>query len=268
MSGGRTVQDLVIQWYQWLGGLNAALSGPIEALSQRFDLPLLTAALLGLLGATSPCQLSTSAAALAYVAREEPHPRRALVLTAAYALGKAVVYTAVGLVVIVAGQQAVGSVGPAVAAVRKVLGPLMLLYGLHLLGLLPLRFTVGMRLSQWLERGGERGGLLGSFALGLAFSLAACPTLYWLFFGILMPLALQSPVGAAFPPVFALGTTLPLMALALAVAIAGGRDRAAGRQVRVAGVQTLARLHRPAARIAGVVFLLAGLNDTVIYWLI
>jgi hypothetical protein len=79
-----------------------------------------------------------------------------------------------------------------------------------------------------------------------------------LLFGLTVPLALRSPAGWSFPGVFALGTALPLLALAAVVSLGwGAADRLAG------GV---ARWHRPVKWVAGAAFILAGLHDTLIYW--
>jgi hypothetical protein len=95
--------------------------------------------------------------------------------------------------------------------------------------------------------------------LGTAFSFAFCPTLFLLFFGLTIPMALASPVGAAYPGLFAVGTSLPLLVLAAAVTSGiGTMRRAAVSAQRVASWLRLA---------TAVVLLLAGLNDTLTYWL-
>jgi cytochrome c-type biogenesis protein len=50
----------MLEWYAWLSQLNAALSEPLTAWSQRLNIPVLTALLLGLSGSTAPCQLTTN----------------------------------------------------------------------------------------------------------------------------------------------------------------------------------------------------------------
>lgn len=251
------MRELVIDWYVWLSTFNAALAGPLRELADSVDVPLFSALLFGLLGATSPCQLTTNAGALAYVARAGG-PRGSVAVNAvAYLLGKALVYTLLGVAVILAGRQLAQSSIPVIVVARKVLGPLMIILGLYLLGLLPLRFSLGQGLSGWLEaRAGA--GFSGAFLLGTAFSFAFCPTLFLLFFGLTIPLALSSPVGVVYPGVFALGTTLPLLGLAGLLAAGVGATNA-----YLAGAHRLEAWLRPAAAI---VLILAGLNDTIIYW--
>jgi cytochrome c-type biogenesis protein len=251
------LRELAINWYAILSTLNAAVAGPLRDLADSIDVPLVSVLLFGMLGATSPCQLTTNAGALAYVARAGGARRSVAVNAVAYLLGKVLVYTLLGVAVILAGRQlAQGSI-PIIVMTRKVLGPLMILLGLYLLGLVPLRFSLGAGPAGWLEARGAAGAG-GSFLLGSAFSLAFCPTLFLLFFGLTIPLALSSPVGVVYPGLFALGTTLPLLSLAgLLTAGAGATE------TYLAGARRLQRWLRPAAAL---VLLLAGLNDTVVYW--
>src|SRR5881296_3732098 len=118
------MQELAVQWYAILGTLNAAVTAPLRGLSDSLGLPVVSALLFGLLGATSPCQLTTNAAALAYVARNAGDRGATTRSTLAYLLGKALVYTIVGAAVMLAGQQLAQSTIPVIQVARRVLGPL------------------------------------------------------------------------------------------------------------------------------------------------
>ncbi len=246
-----------LDWYQFLSRLNEAAVGPIDGLVRALDVPMASALLFGLLGATSPCQLTTGLGAMAFVSRKGGEGR-ALREAVAYVAGKALMYSLAGGAVILAGMQLQAAAIPVVVLARKVLGPLMLVLGLGLLGLVRLPRSLGPGLAARLERWSSGRGAAGAFLLGILFSFAFCPALFLLFFGLTIPLALQSPVGWTYPPLFALGTGLPL--LAFAGLFAGGSDLANRWMGRVS------RFHRIATRVAGVVFILAGLNDTLTYW--
>jgi cytochrome c biogenesis protein CcdA len=248
--------EVVIAWYAWLSGL---AQGPILVVQDWIEgasVPVVSSLLFGLIGATSPCQLTTNLGALAFSA-SRAGTAGVLGSSLAYVAGKVLVYSVVGGLVVVLGLQLQGVSIPVVVVARKLLGPLMLLVGLGLLGLIRLPGGFGLDLSRRLA-GQASGGGRGAFLLGVAFSFAFCPTLFWLFFGLTVPLALRSPGGWSFPGVFALGTALPLLALAAVVSLGwGAADRLAG------GV---ARWHRPVKWVAGAAFILAGLHDTLIYW--
>ncbi len=252
-----SLREIATSWYAFLSTVNAAVATPLRDLADGLNLPLVSVLIFGLIGATSPCQLTTNAGALAYVARAGGGRGSVTVNALAYVLGKALVYTVVGAAVILVGRQLAQSSIPVIVVARKVLGPLMILMGLYLLGLLPVRFSLGRGVTGWLEaRVGPGAG--GAFLLGTAFSFAFCPTLFLLFFTLTIPLALGSPLGVVYPGVFALGTTLPLLGMVGLLAIGAGVTRA-----YLQGAQRLERWLRPVA--AGVL-IVAGLNDTLIYW--
>lgn len=248
-----------LEWYQLLSRLNQAVVGPIDGLVQAINVPMVSALLFGLLGATAPCQLTTNLSAMAFVSRKG-NEGRALREAVAYVVGKALVYSVAGGAVILAGMQLQAAAIPVVVIARKLLGPLMIVIGLGLVRLVRLPGSLGAGLAARVQGWSSRLGGRGAFILGVIFSFTFCPTLFWLFFGLTIPLALQSRMGWSYPPLFAVGTGLPL--LAFAALLTAGSDLAGQWMHRVGG------MHRVAARIAGVVFIMAGLNDTVTYWLL
>ncbi len=246
-------------YYAVLSTLSSVLNAPIVGLSDRIGVPFVTALLLGLIGAVSPCQLTTNVSALAYVSRRASTPALAWRSAFAYLVGKVLVYTLLGGVLILLGLHIQQAVVPAAVVVRKALGPLLVLFGLVLLGLVRPTFVVGQGLSDRLESLASRGRSTDSFLLGVAFAFAFCPTLFLLFFGLLIPLALQARGGLLFPGLFAVGTTTPLLLLlgVFGLGLQGAREHLA--RVR--------RLDLYLRRAAGIVFLLAGLNEIILYWL-
>jgi cytochrome c biogenesis protein CcdA len=251
------VRHLVLAWYAWLSTLSQGFVFTVEVLNERVNLPLASALLFGLIGAASPCQLTTNLGALAYASRGSSKAG-ALGSALAYAAGKVAVYSLVEALLILAGLQLQAASIPVVVVARKLLGPLMVLVGLGMLGAIRLKGTIGERLSFRLRRRVPPRGTTGAFLLGVAFSLAFCPTLFWLFFGLTVPLALRSAGGWAFPGLFAVGSTLPLLAASLVVALGyGAAERLAGGTWRI---------YRITGVVAGGIFVLAGLHDTVVYW--
>jgi sulfite exporter TauE/SafE len=245
------------EWYILLSQVNVTLGEPLRQLAGRIDVPLVNAFLFGLIRATAPCQLTTNLSAIAYVSRdlERGRPWQE---AAAYTLGKALVYSVVGAVVIGLGLQIQGAAVPVVVAARKLLGPLMITIGVVFLGLLRLRMSLGHNLAGKLRRRISTKGPWGAFLMGVVFAFAFCPTLFLLFFGLTIPLGLRSNAGLLVPGLFAVGTALPLLAYAGLLAAGNG----------MAGVyaRNLSRPHTTAKRVAGAIFILAGINDTLTYW--
>jgi len=251
------MQQLILVWYIWLSKLSQGFAFAVEGWIEGVNLPVASAVLFGLIAAASPCQLTTNLGALAYAARESSRGGT-FASAVAYAAGKVAVYSAVGALVILAGLQLQAVSIPVVIVARKLLGPLMVLVGLGMLGVIRLRGAFGQRLGLKLRETLTARGAGGAFLLGVVFSLAFCPTLFWLFFGLTIPLALRSVAGWSFPGLFALGSTLPLLTVAGLIALGfGAVELVAGR---------MARVHRVVSVAAGAIFVLAGLHDTVVYW--
>jgi sulfite exporter TauE/SafE len=247
--------ELMREWYVILSRLSAWLAGPIGEISTRLDLPLASAFLFGVIGAVAPCQLTTNASAMAYLSREGSRGAAGKE-AGAFLLGKILVYTLLGGLALALGAQLQRAAIPLALVTRRALGPILLLIGLSLLGAFRLRGGFGTRLATRLQAFAPGSGSARAFLMGTAFALAFCPTLFWLFFGLTVPLGLTNPLGLAFPALFAIGTSLPVLLLG------GLLARGASSEARV-------RLGRASAvlnRVAGLVFIVAGLNDTLIYW--
>lgn len=254
-----TVNTLVLAWYSWLSGLTQGSVVTLQAWADHLQLPLVTVVLLGLIGATSPCQLTTNLSALAYASVQPAHGRP-FRLGIAYVAGKVSVYTLVGALMVVAGLRLDAVSIPVVQVARKALGPLMVFIGIGMLGLIRFKTTLGQGLAARLRERFARRGVAGAYLLGVAFSFAFCPTLFWLFFGLTVPLALQSSGGWTFPGLFAVGSSLPLLVVTGVVA--------AGFDALEALTGRLRRIARPLRVAAGVVLVLAGIHDTLVYWLL
>lgn len=247
------------QYYFFIVQLLAPIRAPLSDLSYNLQIPFLAAFVLGLLGAFSPCQLSTNVAAFAFISRDVGEGRRVARSAFAYALGKVIVYSAVGGTAILLGLQLAQVSIPVVVFTRKALGPILILLGLLMLDLIRLSVPFFTRVAENLRRGlGERRDPGGSFLLGVAFSFAACPTLFVLFFGTLIPLALASFGGLAFPAIFAIGTTVPLMIFVALLAFGARSVTPFVRKLRAADVWV--------SRLAAIVFIVIGVNEILLYW--
>ena len=73
--------------------------------------------------------------------------------------------------------------------------------------------------KEWLATKGHIGTLL----LGVLFALAFCPYSGVLFFGMLVPLVISSTESLLLPPLFALGTGLPVIIFSFLLAFSVGK---------------------------------------------
>ena len=210
---------------------------------------------------TAPCQLSTGAAALAFVTRN-PGAGHARSRTTAFLLARVLMYSGMGLVAVLFFGGRLGAPGEGLLLIRRLTGPLMVLSDLVLLGVLRPTLPAGCNVAQALDRlAWARGGVSGEFLLGAAFSLSFCPTLFFLFFGLTVPMSVTAPLGVLYPVLFALSMTFPLLAVST---IFTGRTPEQAQTV----TRRTVRLNRALIPLAGTIFLLAGLFDTFVYWLL
>lgn len=247
------------EYYNLLSSLSAWITGPLTQFSDQINIPIVSALLLGLIAAASPCQLSTNVAALAYVGRRLGSPRALWPSALAYLAGKALTYTILGVAAVVLGRSLNQAAIPIVVVLRKALGPAFLLFGLFMLGVVKLNVNLGGRVAEtWRERVGV-GRAPDAFVLGVVLALVFCPTMFWLFFGVLIPLSLTTISGPLLPAAFAAGATLPLLIVS-GLLVAGGTTLAS----IMGGARRLDAIVRP---LAGIIFLLVGINEIVLYWL-
>jgi cytochrome c biogenesis protein CcdA len=173
---------------------------------------------LGILTSISPCPLATNVAAISFLAKKITHPFFVLLSGIAYTVGRMVTYAILGFILI----NAILSV-PQVAQflqkyMVKALGPILIVTGLILLDVIKINFP-GLSLSQKHHNKLAEAGVPGSFLLGAVFALAFCPVSAALFFGSLIPLALSHKLGAALPFIYGIGTGLPVLVFAIAIAM-------------------------------------------------
>ena len=185
-----------------------------------FWLALGTAFWLGILTSVSPCPLATNLAAVSFIGQDVARVRKAWLSGLAYSLGRALTYSVVGAAV-VGGLLHIPTLSMTLQrTLNQVLGPVLILVGMHLLGLFSLRFSTRAGKAETWEKLG-RARLPGAFALGILFALSFCPVSAALFFGSLVPLALKNQSPWLLPGVYGLGTGLPVLAAAGLLASGG-----------------------------------------------
>lgn len=188
---------------------------------------LIAALWLGLLTAISPCPLATNIAAIGYVGRFSSSGGRfgQWLPGLLYSIGRALAYTLVGGLITWGLLSA-----PALSTflqenMIQLMGPMLVLVGMALLGMIRLPVW-GKGCSQGLNEKLKRLGLVGCGVMGFLFALTFCPVSAALFFGSLLPLAVQEKSHWLIPGLFGIGSAAPVLAFAIALSIS---REAAGR---------------------------------------
>lgn len=166
--------------------------------------PILSAWALGILTAISPCPLATNITATSYIARTLDGRNKVLLSGLLYTLGLAFTYTFIAFII------SLGASKFHVAKFfqgngEKFVGPVMILMGLIMLNVIKFNFLGTSDLKNKLGDKFKDRGLLGSFLLGALFAMAFCPYSGAMYFGMLIPMTIESDLGMTLPLFFALG---------------------------------------------------------------
>lgn len=192
----------------------------LQGLLENSQWPVLTAFLLGLMTAISPCPLATNISAIAFIGKDISEKRTVLLKGVIYTLGRAFTYTVIGLLFYF-GLGEVGLSGFFQQWGEKILGPVLILIGLFMLGVIRLSIPGIGKLTERMENQAGKG-YLGVFLLGVVFALAFCPYSGVLYFVMLIPMTVASAQGLYLPLVFAVATGLPVILFAWMIAYAIG----------------------------------------------
>ena len=175
----------------------------LQTILENSQYVFLTAFILGLMTAISPCPLATNISAIGFISRDIENRRRVFIKGLVYTLGRAVSYTGLGVILFLgASKMKVSMLFQGWG--EKLLGPVLILIGIFMLG-------EHSKSSYW-----------GTLLLGMVFAMAFCPYSGVLYFAMLIPMTIASASGLYLPVVFAIATGLPVIIFAWLLAYAVG----------------------------------------------
>jgi len=194
---------------EFLTGLYAEASGP-----------LVSALLLGLLTAIAPCPMTINITAVGFIGKDISSRHRIFSNGVFYALGTICSYTILALILYFGADQFKVSQFFQQYS-ESIIGPLLLVIGLFMVGIIRVDFPAMHRLTKKFENR-KSFRAWDSFLLGFILALAFCPYSGVLYFGMLIPLIISttSPWNSL---VFSLSAGLPIVLFAwlLAFTVSG-----------------------------------------------
>jgi len=232
----------------------------MEILQDWFDstqFPLLSAFILGLMTAISPCPMAANITAIAYIGKDIDKKSKVFINGLVYTLGRAITYTLIGLIFYFGASQfkfqsVIQEYG------EKFLGPILIIVGLFMLDILRIRIPGLGKLTEKAE-GKSRTGFWGVLLLGIVLALAFCPYSGVLYFGMLIPITISSSSGLYLPVIFAIGTGLPVIIFAWFIAYTVGGIGSVYNKVKL--------FEKWFRRIVSIIFIGVGIYLTIIYFL-
>lgn len=196
----------------------------LQSILENSSVPVITAFILGLLTAVSPCPLATNITAIGFIGKDIENRHRIFTNGLLYTLGRILTYTVLGFILIPILRE-----GASMFAVQKtiskygeiLIAPLLIVIGIYMLDLIKLNIPKISINGEYVKK--RTKGSWGALFLGILFSLAFCPSSGIFFFGMLIPLSAAEAGGYLLPVVYAIATGLPviLVAWVLAYSVAG-----------------------------------------------
>jgi len=191
----------------------------LQSLLDGENMPFLSAFVLGLMTAISPCPLATNITAIAYIGKNIENKRIVFFNGILYTLGRALSYTIIG-VILFFGASKFHLASFFQGNGQKFLGPLLLIIGILMLEIIKINFPGFGKITDKFQNKNKSGNWLRAFIMGIVFALAFCPYSRVLFFGMLIPITISSPSGLFLPLFFAVATGLPVIIFAYLIAFA------------------------------------------------
>jgi len=191
----------------------------IQSILDSGTMPVVTAFLLGLLTAISPCPLATNIAAIGFISKDIQNRNRIFINGLLYTLGRVVTYAGLAFLLIPLLRE-----GASAFSIQKFIGtwgeyilaPVLLLIGLFML------FGDKLNLPKFGFKGDgtkyKKYGGWGALLLGILFALAFCPSSGVFYFGMLIPMSVTAAGGYFLPIIFAIATALPVIIVAYILA--------------------------------------------------
>lgn len=231
----------------------------LQTLLDNSTTPVLTAFLLGLLTALSPCPLATNIAAISFIGKDIENRHRIFLNGLLYTLGRVLAYTILGMVLIMIlkeGSSMFGIQKTISTFGEQIIGPLLGLIGLFML------FGDKLNLPQTGFGGNAESlaskGSWGALLIGILFALAFCPTSGVFYFGILIPMSATTAGGYLLPTVFAIATSIPVIIVAWILAFSIQQIGSFYDSMKI--------LQKWMSRIVGIVFILSGIYYSYIIY--
>lgn len=181
--------------------------------------PILMVIILGIIFAIDPCLLLTNIAAIGYISRDVNDKKRSFICGLWYTLGRTICYGFLGVILILllqAGSNISGfeaffeSWGTTIVSIFMIVMGLFLCFSDHI-KLPQINMVKNVNQSSF-------HGSIGAFLLGAILTMAFCPTNAVLFFGMMVPICVASPLGYFLPFIFAATTAIPVIIISYVIA--------------------------------------------------
>jgi len=229
----------------------------LENILENSQYSFITAIILGLMTAISPCPLATNISAIGFISRDIENRQRVFINGLVYTLGRAISYTSLALMIFFgASKMDISMMFQGWG--EKLLGPILILIGLFMLDIIKIKFPAFANIT---EKIGEKskGSYWSTLLLGMVFALAFCPYSGVLYFVMLIPVTVASASGLYLPLLFAVATGLPVIIFAWLLAYAVGNVGKLYNQIKFFELWF--------RRVVSIIFIGVGIYYSIIFYI-
>ncbi len=228
----------------------------LQSILDNSQYGFITAFILGLMTAISPCPLATNISAIGFISRDLQNRKGVFISGLVYTLGRAFSYTALALLIYFgASKMNVSLLFQGWG--EKLLGPILIIIGLLMLDIIKINFPSWNKLTESIGKKGK-GSYWSTFLLGVVFALAFCPYSGVLYFAMLIPITISSASGLYLPVIFAFATGIPVIIFSWLLAYSVGVVGKLYNHIKVFELWF--------RRIVAVLFVLVGFYYTFIFF--
>lgn len=188
----------------------------LTSLLENNNLPILSAFILGLMTAISPCPLATNITAIGFISRDIQSQRKVFINGLIYTFGRIISYTGLAFILYFSASKFKIS-GFFQQYGEKFLGPLLIIISLFMLGVIKINLPGMGKFSEKMQNK-QHTNYWEVLLIGIVFALAFCPYSGVLYFGMLIPITISSASGLILPLIFAIATGLPVIIFAYLIA--------------------------------------------------
>ena len=229
----------------------------LQSILDSSQYSFVTAIILGLMTAISPCPLATNISAIGFISRDLDNQKRVFTNGLIYTLGRAISYTGLATILYFgANEMSISMLFQGWG--EKLLGPLLIVIGLFMLDILKIKFPGFSSLTEKIGQK-SKGSYWSTLLLGMVFALAFCPYCGVLYFAMLVPMTMTSASGLYLPMVFAVATGLPVILFAWLLAYAVGNVGKLYNRIKIFELWF--------RRVVSIVFILVGIYYTTIFFI-
>ena len=172
---------------------------------------------IGILLSISPCPLATNIASVSFLSRKFCDPIEIFQVNFLYLAGRMLAYIILAMLII-SGVLLIPSVSEFLTVHTKFITAIFfLISGIFLLEIFKLNFSFKLINQDKKDQIIKQFGKFSAFFLGVLSSLAFCPISMGLFFGNLIPVAIEKKSVILLPAVFALGSSFIVILITISL---------------------------------------------------